>query len=84
MLRVVTGALVVLIAATACGGSSYSFKGGELKPVDAAAPIELIDQNGQPFSLAAHSGKVVLLYFGYTTCPDACPTTLSDWVEVKR
>jgi protein SCO1/2 len=85
VLRVITGALVVLIAATACGGSSsYSFKGGELKPIDAAAPIELTDQNGQPFSLSAQTGKVVLLYFGYTTCPDACPTTLSDWVEVKR
>lgn len=86
MLRFWTGALIVLIAASGCvrGSGSYTFQGGELKPVSAAAPIELTDQNGQPFSLAAHKGKAVLLYFGYTTCPDACPTTLSDWIEVKR
>jgi protein SCO1/2 len=79
------GAMVVLIVATGCvGGSSYSFQGGELKPTSSAAQIELTDQNGQPFSLQAQEGKAVLLYFGYTTCPDACPTTLSDWVEVKR
>jgi protein SCO1/2 len=84
MLRLLAG-VMVLIAATGCvRGSSYSFQGGELKPLAEAAPIELTDQNGQPFSLAAQEGKAVLLYFGYTTCPDACPTTLSDWVEVKR
>lgn len=84
VLRLLAG-VMVLIAATGCvRGSSYSFQGGELKPLAEAAPIELTDQNGQPFSLAAQQGKAVLLYFGYTTCPDACPTTLSDWVEVKR
>lgn len=85
VLRLLAGAMVVLIAATGCiGGSSYSFQGGELQPETEAAPIQLTDQNGQPFSLAEQKGKAVFLYFGYTTCPDACPTTLSDWVEVKR
>lgn len=77
-------ALLLTLLLAACGGSAYSFKGGEIKPAAAAAPIELTDQHGQPFSLAAQKGKVVMLYFGYTTCPDACPTTLSDWTEVKR
>jgi protein SCO1/2 len=80
------GAVLMLLAVllTGCGGDEYAFQGGELKPVAAAPAIELTDQYGEPFSLAAHEGKAVLLYFGYTTCPDACPTTLSDWIEVKR
>jgi protein SCO1 len=77
-------AAVALLALTACGGTSYVFKGGEITPLSAAAPIDLTDQREGAFSLADQRGKVVLLYFGYTTCPDACPTTLSDWVEVKR
>ena len=41
----------------------------------------LTDLNGKPFSLQSTRGKVVLLFFGYTVCPDVCPTTL---VEMKR
>lgn len=77
---------IVLIAAffAGCGGTSaYVFKGGEVKPAAAAAPIQLIDQDGSPFSLSQLKGKAVVLYFGYTTCPDLCPTTLSDFVAVK-
>jgi protein SCO1/2 len=37
----------------------------------------LTDQNGQPFALASLEGKAVLIFFGYTMCPDACPMTLS-------
>jgi protein SCO1/2 len=39
--------------------------------------------SGGRFSLAEQRGSVVLLYFGYTHCPDVCPTTLSDWKRVK-
>lgn len=39
--------------------------------------FELTDQNGQPFTLASQRGTVLLVFFGYTMCPDACPTTLS-------
>ena len=37
----------------------------------------LTDQDGQPFQLTRLRGKIILLFFGYTSCPDACPTTLS-------
>lgn len=49
--------------------------------VDSPAPAEnftLDSTTGEPVSLADFRGKPVLLYFGYTTCPDVCPTTLSD------
>lgn len=44
----------------------------------------LTDQNGKPFQLAQLHGKVVLLFFGYTSCPDACPTTLSKLAGVYK
>jgi protein SCO1 len=49
-----------------------------------AADFELTDQNGEPFRLAAQRGRPVVLFFGYTHCPDICPTTLSAWSQVER
>lgn len=49
--------------------------------IGAAQPAEdftLQGSNGGPVTLSEFRGKPVLLYFGYTTCPDVCPTTLSD------
>jgi protein SCO1/2 len=49
--------------------------------IDAGEPMQdftLQGSTGQPVSLAEFRGKPVLLYFGYTTCPDVCPTTLAD------
>lgn len=77
-------AAVVLAAGRTLWKESYAFHGGEISPLRPAAPIELTDQHGQRFSLADQAGKVVILYFGYTSCPDACPTTLSDWMAVKE
>jgi protein SCO1 len=73
---------VLLIGCT--GKDDYEFRGGELLPLSSAPAFQLTDQYGRPWSMEDQAGKVVLLYFGYTTCPDACPTTLSDWIEVKR
>lgn len=42
------------------------------------------DQHGQRRTMADFQGKVTLLFFGYTQCPDVCPTTLSDLVAVKQ
>lgn len=76
--------LLVIVLAGCSFNSSYTFKAGTISPPREAPPLQLTDQYGQPFDLANETGKVVLLYFGYTTCPDACPTTLSDWMEVER
>jgi protein SCO1/2 len=51
---------------------------------DSAANFSLIDQSGRPFQLAQLRGKIVLLFFGYTSCPDACPTTLSKISRVYK
>ena len=49
-----------------------------------AANITLARWGGGTFDLAAQKGKVVALYFGYTHCPDVCPTTMSDWARARR
>jgi len=82
--RFTTVLALAAIVLAACGGEEYEFQGGTLEPRSAAADFQLTDQYGEPWSMAEQTGKVVLLYFGYTTCPDACPTTLSDWIEIKR
>jgi protein SCO1 len=46
--------------------------------------LALIDHNGHPVTLASFRGKLVVLFFGYTHCPDVCPTTLSDMAQALK
>lgn len=46
--------------------------------------FELTGDDGRPFTLASQRGKVVLIFFGYSSCPDACPTTLSKLSTAVR
>jgi len=54
-----------------------SFHGAVINPPIPAAEIKLADFNGTPFTLSSLRGKVVILYFGYTNCPDECPLTMA-------
>lgn len=62
---------------------AHEFTSGSYPVPNPAADLALNDQDGNPFTLADHRGKVILLYFGYTYCPDFCPTTLSDFQQVR-
>ena len=48
------------------------------EPYPLAPQIELKQSNGETFRLSDQKGKIVLLFFGYTSCPDVCPTTLAE------
>jgi len=61
-----------------------TFYGYAFLPAKDAYDFHLIDQNGNPFQLKQLHGKIVLLYFGYTHCPDVCPTTLTDFRNICR
>jgi protein SCO1/2 len=52
--------------------------------VDIGGPFSLTDQNGQPFSDKDLKGKPFLVFFGFTHCPDVCPTTLFEISEILR
>lgn len=47
-------------------------------------PFHLVDQNGKPFSDQNMRGKPYLVFFGYTHCPDICPTTLFEMSQLMR
>ncbi len=76
-------ALVVAPLLTACGSGTH-FTGQVLNPVHPAPDFALSDQRGAPFQLRQQRGNVVLLYFGYTHCPDVCPATLSVFRDVVK
>ncbi len=74
--------IALVLALSAC--SSKPPEHGTLIDAPQAAPmLHLTDAQGHAFDLAAQQGKLTLLYFGYTHCPDACPTTLTDWARAK-
>nr|WP_295082023.1 SCO family protein [uncultured Roseateles sp.] len=66
------------------GPAKPAFKGVDLTGAEYARSISLSDQDGRSRSLAEFKGKVVVVFFGYTQCPDVCPTTLAELAEVKR
>jgi protein SCO1 len=61
-----------------------NFYGQALVPAKAAFDFHLVDQDGKPFHLSQMRGKTVLFSFGFTHCPNVCPTTLSDLAKVYQ
>ncbi len=76
----------IFLSATwvACSPDKPSFKAIDITGADYARGFTLSDHQGQTRSLSDFKGKVVVVFFGYTQCPDVCPTTLSELAEVKR
>ncbi|CAN5769895.1 SCO family protein [soil metagenome] len=68
----------------ACSGEKQQFKAVDITGADYARDFQLTDHNGQARSIRDFKGKVVVLFFGYTQCPDVCPTTMTELAEVKK
>jgi len=75
-------AFAALIALVLSLTKEYQFEGVLIDPAQPAPPLDLIDSKGRDFNLEDYRGEVVLLFFGYTSCPDVCPSTLSDMKQV--
>lgn len=61
-----------------------AFKSTDISGVDWGKGFALTDHTGTPRTLADYKGKVVVLFFGYTQCPDVCPMTLSTMNETMK
>ena len=68
----------------ACQPDKPQFKAIDITGADYAQGFQLTDFNGRPRSLADYKGKVVVVYFGFTQCPDVCPTTMNEMAQVKK
>ncbi|MEZ4657631.1 MAG: SCO family protein [Caldilineaceae bacterium] len=78
--------MAVLCVALILSGcwQTYEFKGTAYNPPEAAAEIQGELGNGQSFRLSDLKGNVVVIFFGYTNCPDICPLTLAEINKVYQ
>ncbi len=68
----------------ACGKDKPPFKSIDITGADYARDFQLTDPQGQLRSLKDFRGKIVVVFFGFTQCPDVCPSTLMELAQVKR
>jgi protein SCO1/2 len=68
----------------ACSDSSPKFTAIDLTGADYARDFALTDHNGQARTLKDFKGKIVMMFFGYTQCPDVCPTSMTEMVAIKK
>ena len=74
---ILTALLLGSLLLSACGGS-YSYNGTPLEPPKELYDLTGVNWDGAPFRLSDHQGRVVMVFFGYTFCPDVCPLTLAE------
>ncbi len=76
--------LVCTIALAACQPPAPAFNNVDITGAQYAREFSLTDHTGAKRTLADYKGKVVVVFFGFTQCPDVCPTTLTDLAQVKQ
>jgi len=72
------------LALSAHAADTAEFRTGVFKPSRPAPDFSLRGSNGADFKLSAYRGKVVALGFGYTSCPNVCPTTLLLLAQARQ
>lgn len=75
-------ALASVLALSACKDSQLQFKGSDISGTKLGQGWELIGTDGKTHTSELFKGKVSLVFFGYTQCPDICPTALAELTEV--
>jgi protein SCO1/2 len=76
--------LATVLSLVACGNDKPAFHGVDITGADYAQGWTLTDHNGRVRTLQDFAGKAVIVFFGYTQCPDVCPTSMQELAEVKR
>ena len=69
---------------SACSENKPLFVSIDVTGADYAKDFSLTDHNGETRSMKDFSGKVVVMFFGFTQCPDVCPTSMAELAEIKK
>ncbi|HEX2605160.1 MAG TPA: SCO family protein [Oxalicibacterium sp.] len=86
-LRTIGLLFAAVLALTACGDKStpaQAFQNTDITGLGYAQDFSLYDVNGKLRTLADFRGKAVVVFFGYTQCPDVCPTTMTEMAQVMK
>jgi protein SCO1 len=88
---ILTGAAALLLTGCERGADAgsaaapkASFKGIDITGAEYARELNLTDADGKPRQLSDFKGKVTVVFFGFTQCPDVCPTTMIELAQVKK
>jgi protein SCO1/2 len=84
MMRALAALAAVAILASGCGDRPSPFKGVDITGSDVRSDLRLKDAEGRPRAMADFRGKAVVVLFGYTHCPDVCPTSLANLAKAVR
>jgi protein SCO1/2 len=77
-------AAVLAITVAACAPQSPKFQSSDISGSPFGRELALTDHTGKPRTLADFRGKAIVVFFGYTQCPDVCPTTLGALAEAMK
>jgi protein SCO1 len=76
--------IAVLAGCDRTAGAKPTFHFTDITGAEFARKLELPDVDGKPRSLADWKGKVAVVFFGYTQCPDVCPTTMAELAQIRK
>jgi protein SCO1/2 len=82
--RLILVSVLLVSGLAACTNPAEKFINTDLTGLDYAQDFALTDQNGKARTLADFKGKAVVVFFGYTQCPDVCPTTMAEMADVMK
>lgn len=84
-LRFLLAMCVVVLGLSACSGKAPpAFTNTDVTGLAYGKDFSLTDHNGKPRTLADFKGKAVVVFFGFTQCPDVCPTTMLEMANVMK
>ncbi len=86
-IKSITAGVMLLGAASffsACSPNALKFTAIDITGADYAKDFSLTDHNGQTRTLKDFEGKVVMVFFGFTQCPDVCPTSMLEMAQIKQ
>jgi protein SCO1/2 len=83
-MRAILAAIAAAMLLAACSPGAPTFKGADITGASFGRELALADHQGKARTLADFRGKAVVIFFGFTQCPDVCPTALSALAEAMR